>query len=199
MKLNDKHIILFLIAAFAAVMLWGFASGDMQKLFRKRSPEEREAAEQRALDHLSGSDQSFDSSADNVTSAAKDRQDNLSWKTLSHAKLRMGKGNALYPEGVDFGEDVKKFDHQEVTITGYMFPLQASGDQSHFLLSAYPPSCPYCLPGGPTELIEVSASDTLKFTYQPITVQGTFLLLSGDALKEGMFYRMTQVKLLKKS
>lgn len=190
MKTNDQRILLLFTASFAAIMLWGYANGDMQKLFTKRTPEEKEAAQQRALDHLFGSDQAFDPSADNITTTAAGQHDNLSWKTLTHAKLRMGKGNSPYPEGVDFAEDVKKLDNQEVTITGYMFPLQASGEQSHFLLSAYPPSCPYCLPGGPTELIEITESNALKFTYQPITIHGTFILLGGDALKEGMFYRM---------
>lgn len=192
---NDTRIIWFCSIAFAMLMLWGYVSGDLQNLFRHRTPEEAAAAEQRALDRMFGSDQAFDPSADNVTTTAEGKQDNVSWKTLAHAKLIMGKANNTFPEGVDFAPEVQKLDGNEITITGYIFPLQASGDQVHFLLSAYPPSCPYCLPGTPTELIEVTDSDPVKFTYEPITVHGTFKLLRGDALKEGMFYRMTHVHL----
>ena len=125
-----------LVAAFGVTMLWGYASGDFEKLFRHRSPEERAAAEQRALEHIFGSDQVFDPAADNVTTTAGGKQDNVSWKMLAHAKLRMGKASDTFPAGVDFSQEVQKLDNHEITITGYMFPLQASGDQSHFLLSA---------------------------------------------------------------
>ncbi len=196
-KKKDALIFSGLLLAFATTMSWGYASGDFQKLFRPHTPEEKVAAEQRALDHIFGSDQAFDPAADNVTKEAENKRDTVSWKTLAHAKFHMGKTSDTSPAGVDFADDVQELDGNGVTITGYMFPLQASGDQGHFLLSAYPPSCPYCLPGGPTELIEVTDSKPLRFTYEPITIHGVFQLLRGDALKEGMFYRMTHVQLQK--
>ncbi len=195
-KENDRRIILFFSIAFAALMAWGYVSGDLQKLFRHRSSEEKTVAEERALGHLFGSDQAFDPKADNVIATAVSKQDNVSWKMLANAKLRMGKANSLFPEGVDFAPEVQKLDGQEITITGYIFPLQASEKQEHFLLSAYPPSCPYCLPSGPTELIEITDSAPINFTYDPITLHGTFRLLRDDALKEGMFYKMTDAQLL---
>lgn len=187
---KDALIMYGLIAAFAATMLWGYASGDVQKLFTQRSPEEKAAAEQRAVEHMFGSDQPFNPAADNVTKEAANTRDTISWKTLSHAKLHIGKST-----DAEFAGDVQALDGVPVTITGYMFPLQASGSQGHFLLSAYPPSCPYCLPAGPTELIEITDSKPITFTYEPITIHGAFQLLRDDALKEGMFYRMTQVDL----
>lgn len=184
-KKKDALIFSGLLLAFAATILWGYATGDFQKLFHKCTPEERAAAEQRALDHIFGSDQAFDPAADNVTTTAESKSDTVSWKTLSHAKFKEGKSAE-----VEFAEDVKKLNGHDITITGYIFPLEASGDQRHFLLSAYPPSCPYCLPGGPTELIEVRLSKPVKFTYDAISLQGTFHLLNGEALKEGMFYKI---------
>ncbi len=194
---NNMRILLGFGAAFALVMLWGYISGDFQKLFHKNTPEERAAAEQRALDHVFGSDQVFDPSADNVTATAEGKHDNVSWKILAHAKLHMNNPKDTLPASVDFASEVQKLDNSEITITGYIFPLQASGDQAHFLLSAYPPSCPYCLPGGPTELIEVTDSAPIKFTYDRVTLQGTFHLLRDESLKEGMYYRMTHARLEK--
>lgn len=185
-KRKDALIFYGLLPAFAATMLWGYATGDLQKLFHKRTPEERAAAEQRALDRIFGSDQAFDPAADNVTATAESNSDTVTWKTLSHARFKEGKSME-----VEFAEDIKNLNGHDITITGYIFPLEASGEQRHFLLSAYPPSCPYCLPGGPTELIEVTDSEAIKFTYDPITIHGKFELLTGDALKEGMFYKMT--------
>lgn len=185
----ERIVLPLLCAAFAVIIFWGYASDSWQKVFT-HDPQTLEARRQQALDHTLGADIAFDSSADDVTKLAAGTGDTLSWKILAHAKIIMGKGNAIFPEGVNYADDVKAFDGKQVTITGYMFPLQASSGQNHFLLSAYPPSCPYCLPGGPTELIDITGQ-SLPFTYDPVTLTGTLHLLAGDALKEGLFYRMT--------
>ncbi len=181
-------------AGLLGVLLWGWASGDMQTLFSKPDARVMAGRQQKALDHLFGSDQSFDPAADMVTQAAEDGTDTVSWKLLSDTQMRMKDG---VPQRVEFSKKVKALDGSDVTISGYMFPLQASGGQEHFLLSAYPPSCPYCLPGGPTELIEVSDSEALPFTYDKITIRGQFGLLGGEELNEGMFYRMSHIRLSK--
>ena len=191
---NDKRIMAMFGVVFLSLAAWAFASQDVQSLFHQRTPEQIASAQQKALDHLFGSDQSFDPAAENVLTTANNKQDNVSWKTLAHAKLKMEQGKAM-PEGVAYGADVQKLDGQFITITGYMFPLDAAGNQAHFLLSAYPPSCPYCVPGGPTELIEIKDSAPIKFTYDAVTLHGNFHLLQGDALKEGVFYRLTQAAL----
>jgi hypothetical protein len=186
--LKDALMFLCLLLVFVATMVWGYASGDFYTLFRHKTPEERARAQQALLDRTFGSDQAFDASTDDVTITAAGKTDTVSWKTLSHAAFKAGKS-----AGIIFGEEVKSIDGHEITITGYIFPLEASGDQRHFLLSAYPPSCPYCLPGGATELIEVMATSPITFTYQPITIHGKFQILSGEDVKEGMFYRVVML------
>ena len=186
MTRTEKRIYLALLLAFGGLMLGGYGSGDFAKLSRLRTP--GDASRQRALDRLLGSDQPFNAAADSVTQSASGRGDTLSWKTLSHAAFRHGKQIE-----VDYGADVAKLDGAPVTLTGYIFPLEASGDQRHFLLSAYPPSCPYCLPGGATELVEITANPALKFTYDAVSVHGRLKLLHGEELKSGMFYQLTEV------
>ena len=43
-KKKDALIFSGLLLTFAATMLWGYASGDLQKIFRHKTPEERAAA-----------------------------------------------------------------------------------------------------------------------------------------------------------
>ena len=194
-KTNDRRALTFLIVAFGTTMLWGYLNGDFQKLFKHRSLEEKSATEQRALNHIFGSDQAFDPAADNMTTEAEGKRDTVSWRTLAHAKLNIGKASDSVLASVDFAPELQELNDHDITLTGYIFPLEAASDQGHFLLSAYPPSCPYCLPGGPTELVEITDSKPIKFTYEPVTIHGRFQLLKGEALKEGMFYRMTQIRL----
>lgn len=173
-------------------MAWGVASGDIQALFAARGPE-ASVRQQRALDHLLGADAAFDPAADAVTQMAEGAQDTLRWKDLSSAKMHMRHG---VPQKVVFAAPVLAMNGKEVTLSGYMFPLEASGGQEHFLLSAYPPSCPYCLPGDASQMIEISDSGPVAFTYDRITIRGMFEVLGGEDLQGGMFYRMRHIELV---
>ena len=191
---QDRRIFVGLSVGLTLVLGWGLVSGDVQSLLRKPDAGGPEVRRQKALDHVFGSDASFNPTADMVADEAEGSGDTLSWKRLADTQMQMEGG---VPKKVTFGKDIQALNGKTVTISGYMFPLQASGGQEHFLLSAYPPSCPYCLPGGPTELIEVSDSEALPFTYERITVEGIFQLLNGDDLQGGMFYRLSHIHLVK--
>lgn len=192
--MGDKSVFLLLLASLAGILAWGYASGDMRQLAARPDPSQTAAHEQRALDHLFGSDQLFDATADNVTATAKGTQDTLSWKSLSQARLKMNKAT---PVGVDYLAAVKALDGRDVTITGYMFPLEAAQNQNHFLLSAYPPSCPYCLPAAPSELIDIVDSP-IPFTYDRVTLQGKIHLASTpEQCRDGLFYHMSKARLVR--
>lgn len=190
-KQKDMLLLYVLSAAFAVTMLWGYVSGDIRSLTQRADPRARAAAEQRAMDHLFGSDRSFDPAADDVKSTAAGTGDTISWKTLAHAEMKFS------PQRVEFGADVLEVRDTPITITGFIFPLQASASQSHFLLSAYPPSCPYCLPGGPTELVDVFPKKEVPFRYEPITLHGTLRLVGNEKIQEGMFYQLVDASVVK--
>jgi hypothetical protein len=63
------------------------------------------------------------------------------WYTLSKVKyvLRDGKGT------LQFGEGIVALDGKEVTLRGYITPLQMGTEQRHFLLGTKPPSCAFCI------------------------------------------------------
>jgi hypothetical protein len=112
----------------------------------------------------------------------------VSWRSLvkvdyTHAKDRIA---------LRFDDRIKALDGKEVNLRGFITPLASTGDQQHFILSSKPPTCPYCLPAGPDEMVEVFSRTPVRYSFDPITVSGRFELLSDDA--SGLYYRMTDAQ-----
>jgi hypothetical protein len=70
-----------------------------------------------------------------------------------------------------------------------MMPLEMGDKQKHFVLTAMPQTCAFCLPGGPESLVEVRAKTPVKYTFEPVVLSGTLAVLKDDAA--GLFYRLT--------
>ncbi len=73
-------------------------------------------------------------------------------------------------------DTLQRLNTQPIRLTGFMYPLVQQREQSRFVLSPYPPGCAFHVPGNPASLVEVFASEPIQFTYDPVAVQGTFLL-----------------------
>ena len=91
-----------------------------------------------------------------------------------------------------FAADVLALDGKDVKLRGFMMPLDQAEKQTRFVLTALPPSCPFCLPAGPDQLIEVECSDGVKFTFDPVTIAGKFEVVRDDPA--GLLYRMVDAK-----
>jgi Na+-translocating ferredoxin:NAD+ oxidoreductase RNF subunit RnfB len=57
---------------------------------------------------------------------------------------------------------------QKVKALVFMMPLEPGDKQQHFLLSALPTSCTFCVPAGPEGLIEVHTKQTLRNSPEPV-------------------------------
>jgi hypothetical protein len=79
-------------------------------------------------------------------------------------------------------------DQQKQRIQGFMMPLQPGERQSHFLLTSVPMSCSFCTPGGPESMVEVRSRTPLKYSLEPVVVEGQFSLLRDDPY--GLLYRV---------
>jgi hypothetical protein len=53
----------------------------------------------------------------------------------------------------DYSPEVKALDGQEVKLMGFIYPLEGGLKHEHFLLTAWPPTCPFCLPAGPSQMV----------------------------------------------
>ncbi|MDD5480314.1 DUF3299 domain-containing protein [Rhodoferax sp.] len=112
------------------------------------------------------------------------RADVLPWTLLTDVKLRDGpKGPRprYNPEQLALNDKTQR-------IQGFMMPLEPGEKQKHFLLTSVPLTCAFCTPGGPESMVEVYSKDTVKYTLEPVAVEGKFSVMADDPY--GLYYRI---------
>ena len=107
------------------------------------------------------------------------------WKSFSQCKL---KANKDYSYDISYLPKVKSMAGKEVTISGFMLPLEAKQKSGHFLLERRAPTCAFCPPGEPNEIMEVFASKPMTWEENLVTLSGT-LILPNDG-KKGIFFQL---------
>ena len=117
-----------------------------------------------------------------------ERKDVISWKLLSQVELVKQKDRYV----PSFAADVAALDQKQVKLQGFMMPLQMGDKQTHFVLSAMPQSCAFCLPGGPESLVEVKTRAPVKYTFDAMLLSGKLSVLKEDPT--GVFYRLTDAE-----
>ncbi len=95
--------------------------------------------------------------------------------------------NAAVPAG-SASDSVRTYDGRPLLLTGFMLPLEPAPAQQHFLLSAYPLACGYCVAGGPGSLIEVHSRHPVRYSDEPLELFGIFRLHPHP--EEGIFYQL---------
>ena len=113
------------------------------------------------------------------------RADVVAWSVLTAVKTRPEK-NRLLPV---FPAPVMALHQKSQRIQGFMMPLEPGEKQTHFLLSSVPMTCGFCVPGGPESMVEVKTKTPVKYSMEPVVVEGRFLVLADDPY--GLYYRMT--------
>ncbi|HVJ10076.1 MAG TPA: DUF3299 domain-containing protein [Burkholderiales bacterium] len=114
-----------------------------------------------------------------------ERNDVVSWKTFSQVELVKHKDRYV-PQ---FAKDVAALDQKLVKVQGFMMPLQTGDKQTHFVLTAMPQTCSFCMPGGPESMVEVKSKTAVKYTFEPVVLTGKLAILKDDPT--GVFYRLT--------
>ena len=110
-------------------------------------------------------------------------QDANPWKTLSKVTIEKRFDEVMnfevdYPT---FSEEVKALDGKEITLKGWMIPLDELRDENYFVLSALPfANCFFCGGAGPETVIEVFTNEEYDFTEDRITVTGKLKLNADD-------------------
>jgi hypothetical protein len=113
------------------------------------------------------------------------RSDVVPWSVLTDVKTKNEKNRILpvfQPQQLGLNQKTQR-------IQGFMMPLEPGEKQSHFLLSSVPLSCSFCLPGGPESMVEVKTKAPVRYTLDPVTVEGKFAVLNDDPY--GLYYRIT--------
>ncbi len=110
-------------------------------------------------------------------------QDANPWKTLSKVTIEKRFDEVMnfevdYPT---FSEEVKALDGKEITLKGWIIPLDELRGENYFVLSALPfANCFFCGGAGPETVIEVFTNEEYDFTEDRITVTGKLKLNADD-------------------
>lgn len=119
------------------------------------------------------------------------RDDVVPWSVLTAVKTKNEK-NRILPV---FNPPQLALNQTTQRIQGFMMPLDPGEKQRHFLLSSVPLTCSFCLPGGPESMVEVKTKTPVKYSMEPVVVEGRFLVLNDDAY--GLYYRITDATSIK--
>jgi len=113
------------------------------------------------------------------------RDDVVPWSLLTAVKTRTEK-NKVLPV---FDKPQLALNQKTQRVQGFMMPLEPGEKQTHFLLSSVPLTCGFCVPGGPESMVEVKTKTPVRYTLDPVTVEGKFAVLGDDPY--GLYYRIT--------
>lgn len=114
------------------------------------------------------------------------------WQTLGKTKIHADQKKGLYSASVP--AEVKALSGKEITIKGFMLPLESTEKFRHFLLSKRTPTCPFCPPGEPNEIIDVHTDKPVAWTENSITLRGKFTLMNDREM--GLFFKLSNASLL---
>jgi uncharacterized protein len=112
------------------------------------------------------------------------RADVVAWSVLTDVKTRVEK-NRVYPV---FPAPVLALKDKPQRIQGFMMPLEPGERQKHFLISSVPLTCSFCTPGGPESMVEIKTKTPVKYTMEPVVVEGRLAVMTDDPY--GLYYRM---------
>ena len=113
------------------------------------------------------------------------RADVVPWTLLTDVKTKTDK-NKVVPV---FAMGQMALNQKTQRIQGFMMPLEPGERQKHFLLTSVPLTCGFCVAGGPESMVEVKTKTPIRYTMEPVTVEGRFLVLLDDPY--GLYYRVT--------
>jgi hypothetical protein len=125
---------------------------------------------------------------DPMTSMLPDAPGTVPWSVMSKTAIRRI-GDKLGP---DFPAALRAYDGKVVKLQGYILPLEPSETHRRFLLSAWSPTCPFCLTAGPEAMVEVVARVPVRYSLEPVVLRGRLELLPSDP--GGMFFRLQQAE-----
>ena len=113
------------------------------------------------------------------------------WSVLTAVKLKR-ENNKIAPV---FNLEQMALRQKTVRVQGFMMPLDPGEKQTHFLISSVPLSCNFCLPGGPESMVEVKTKTAVRYSMEPLVIEGRFSALEDDPY--GLYYRLSDAVTVK--
>lgn len=110
------------------------------------------------------------------------------WATLRKTKIGENAKRGIFT--ASFPDEVEALNGTQVTVSGFMLPMDTAPRSKHFLLSRYTPVCFFCPPGQPNEVVEVISKPGVKLTGNMVTLSGRLSLINDG--EKGLFFRLDQ-------
>lgn len=114
----------------------------------------------------------------------------IRWSELMEAQLDYADNQLL----ASFPASLVQQNGEEVSMVGYMTPLDTDIKQKHFLLTSNPPSCFFHFPGGPAGVIEVFSEDGIESSWAAVKLTGKLVLV--EASITGIIYQLENATLI---
>ena len=108
------------------------------------------------------------------------------WTTLSKVKIERKFDPSMnfevdYPT---FSEEILALNGKEITLEGWMIPLDELRGENYFVLSALPfANCFFCGGAGPETVMEVFTDEKVEFEVDRIKVKGRLRLNATDPMQ----------------
>jgi len=112
------------------------------------------------------------------------------WLKLVKSKVGYNDKNGLYY--IHVTPEVQAMAGHEITVNGFVMPLDASDHTQHFLLTRNTPVCMFCPPGEPNEVVEVMSPRRIVWTDKIVTVSGPLTLVNNG--EKGIFFKIVADK-----
>lgn len=119
------------------------------------------------------------------------------WKVLSKIEIerRFDETINFEVEFPIFSNEVKALNGKEITLEGWMIPLDELRGKNYFVLSALPfANCFFCGGAGPETVMEVFLKKKLSFTEKRIKVKGKLTINADDPMR--LMYIMEEAEII---
>ncbi|MEQ8629053.1 hypothetical protein [Ekhidna sp.] len=120
------------------------------------------------------------------------------WELLSSVEIVMGYDDFMGAEVEQpkFSEQLKLREGKELTLEGFIIPLQQEADQDYFVLSRFPyQNCFFCGAAGPETVVEVYSDHEFRYTDERVRVTGKLRLNDDNPLH--LFYILEECEVTK--
>ena len=110
------------------------------------------------------------------------------WQQLKETKISIAPKTGQYFAAIP--PAIQAMNGKPVTLSGYLVPIELAMETHHFLLSKRAPTCPFCPPGEPNEVVEVFSKQPMPWRDSFVTITGTMNLT--DNPETGVFFQIKE-------
>lgn len=111
----------------------------------------------------------------------------------SFTKCAVALDEKSYTYSIDYTPEVKAMEGERITVSGFMLPLESTEKFTRFLLTKRTPTCMFCPPGEPNEMVDVWLDSPTEWSEEMVSVTGTFSFTKEQQL--GMFFKLSDAKI----